>query len=330
MNATHRERDVASVLRIAIAKAREGDKAGARRLLQAAAEEHPTNEELWLWLAGLAESTRDAELYLQTVLTLNPDHARAQEGLRLLRAKQDAAPQEAPAALPESERLETQKAEPGESPAPSPPCPACGMPLPPDTSFCPTCGHMEGQPAAESLEDLDPVPTAVAVGNEMPGLALSIEQAEAIDDCLERIAYESEASCIILADVSGQLISERGRMDGMNTQVLSALAAGELSATKEMARLVGERARFSLLLHEGHERSVYLSHVGEHLLLIIVFDSETPIGLVRIILKKAVRELAPIMERRGTGSAGESLDGDFARLVGDELDSTLDFTTDWD
>jgi predicted regulator of Ras-like GTPase activity (Roadblock/LC7/MglB family) len=191
---------------------------------------------------------------------------------------------------------------------------------------------MEGQPATENIEELEPVPvpTEVEVGNEMPGLALSIEQAEAIDDCLERIAYESEASCIILADVSGQLISERGRMDGMNTQVLSALAAGELSATKEMARLVGERARFSLLLHEGHERSVYLSHVGEHLLLIIVFDSATPIGLVRIILKKAVRELAPIMERQGAGSAGGSLDGDFARLVGNELDSTLDFTTDED
>jgi hypothetical protein len=70
--------------------------------------------------------------------------------------------------------------------------------------------------------------------------------------------------------------------------------------------------------------------VGEHLLLIIVFDSATPIGLVRIILKKAVRELAPIMERQGAGSAGGSLDGDFARLVGNELDSTLDFTTDED
>jgi predicted regulator of Ras-like GTPase activity (Roadblock/LC7/MglB family) len=328
MNAIHQQRDVASVLRIAITKAREGDKAGARRLLQAAAEEHPTNEEVWLWLAGLAESAQDAELYLQTVLTLNPDHARAQEGLRLLRAKQGTPPP----ASPKPEELGPQEPEPVETPAPSSACPECGMPRPPDTSFCPTCGYMEGQPATENIEELEPVPvpTEVEVGNEMPGLALSIEQAEAIDDCLERIAYESEASCIILADVSGQLISERGRMDGMNTQVLSALAAGELSATKEMARLVGERARFSLLLHEGHERSVYLSHVGEHLLLIIVFDSATPIGLVRIILKKAVRELAPIMERQGAGSAGGSLDGDFARLVGNELDSTLDFTTDED
>jgi predicted regulator of Ras-like GTPase activity (Roadblock/LC7/MglB family) len=160
---------------------------------------------------------------------------------------------------------------------------------------------------------------------------LSIDQAEAIDACLERMAYESEASCIILADVTGQLISERGKTVGVNTQVLSALAAGELSATQEMARMVGEQARFNLLLHEGENRSVYLSPVGHKMLLIIVFDQRTPIGLVRIILKNAVDELGPILEWPKTKDSEEdaevrsTLDGDFAQQLEDEFDASMDF-----
>ncbi len=281
--------DVASVLRIAVAKAHAGDKAEARRLLLAAVEEDPLQEDLWLWLAGLAESVDDARLYLETVLSLNPEHTRAREGLRRL-GVEPVSPPEAP---PDAVTFEA----PG-----TPPPPAARPERPP-----PVDAH-----------------------GELRGLTLSVAQAEAIDAALERMAYESEASCIILADITGQLIAERGASASMNTQVLSALAAGEISATQEMARLVGERARFSLLLHEGDERSVYLSHVGDQLLLIIVFDSDTPIGLVRIILKQAVTELVPLMEAgaQEDEERGDTLDGDFAQLVEHSLDSTLDFTPD--
>ncbi len=275
-------RDVDSLLRIAVVKARQGHKAEARRLLLAAVEEDPLQEELWLWLAGLAESVDDARLYLETVLSLNPEHARAREGLRRLGVE----PPLPPVAPPEAATFESP---PEESPG-------------------------------------EPAPRVDAHG-ELRGLTLSVAQAEAIDVALERMAYESEASCIILADITGQLIAERGASASMNTQVLSALAAGEIAATQEMARLVGERARFSLLLHEGDERSVYLSHVGDQLLLIIVFDSDTPIGLVRIILKQAVEELAPLMEG-GPEEESAPLDDDFARLVEHSLNSTLDFAPD--
>jgi predicted regulator of Ras-like GTPase activity (Roadblock/LC7/MglB family) len=167
------------------------------------------------------------------------------------------------------------------------------------------------------------------VGELAPSFSLSVEQAEAIDGCLEKMAYESEARCIILADVTGQLIAERGQVSTMNTQVLSALAAGELAATHELARLVGERARFKLLLHEGENQSVYLSDVGEQLILVIVFDNDTPIGLVRMVLKQAVEELAPILVRASSGhgggaGVGGTLDSDFAQLLENELDSSLE------
>lgn len=190
-------------------------------------------------------------------------------------------------------------------------CPECGTALAPGQQECPVCA-LDG---------------ALPYGELAPSFVLTIEQAEAIDACLESMAVDSEARCIILADVSGQLIAERGETAAMNTQVLSALAAGELAATHELARLVGERARFKLLLHEGERQSVYLSDLGEQLILVIVFDNDTPIGLVRTVLKQALDELAPILVEAGGGRATDvhgSLDQDFAQLIESELDSSLE------
>jgi predicted regulator of Ras-like GTPase activity (Roadblock/LC7/MglB family)/ribosomal protein S27AE len=284
-------------------------------------------------LAGFSDSLTDAQMYLETVLALNPEHAKAKAGLAMiekrLQDKRASTDPSTPEAVSVVHFEEDEAAELGERT-----CPKCGKAMDADAAFCPACGYMEGRPAVEEVQDLEPIPTPSTGGNVSdeisPSFTLSIDQAEAIDACLERMAYESEASCIILADVTGQLISERGKTVGVNTQVLSALAAGELSATQEMARMVGEQARFNLLLHEGENRSVYLSPVGHKMLLIIVFDQRTPIGLVRIILKNAVDELGPILERSTTDRGGDdevrsTLDGEFAQQLEDEFDASMDF-----
>jgi len=155
-------------------------------------------------------------------------------------------------------------------------------------------------------------------------LSISVADAEDIDLCLKNIAYDSEARTIILADSAGRLIAERGRREDLNTQVLSALAAGELAATNELARLVGESARFKLLLHEGERQRVYLSDVDEKLILIVIFDNDTPIGLVRIVLKQAVEKLTPLAKRlavkRKDNDEAERIDGDFFDQIESELD----------
>lgn len=147
---------------------------------------------------------------------------------------------------------------------------------------------------------------------------LSEQQIEAIDACLERLHWETEARCVLLADITGQLISERGAAGKMNTAVLSALGAGELAATKELARLVGEEARFRMVLHEGSKNNVYLSDVGEEMLLITVFDEQTPIGMIRLFTKEVVGELLQIISQ--PKSAGLSGNEDML-----QTDDILDF-----
>lgn len=328
--------DSQGTLKAAIQQARSGNKEKARQMLLDIVETDPSREAVWLWLAGVAEELEDAQVYLETVLALNPNHKQAQKGLALVKQR-IAEAQETEKQAPQEGMPQTAPTAPAPQPAQEmTSCPSCGHANPEEAPFCPNCGHLEGKSAVEEVSDLQPIPATaqpadppINVNDEVsPSFTLSIEQAEAIDTCLERMAYESEASSIILADVTGQLISERGKTTGINTQVLSALAAGELSATQEMARLVGEKARFNLLLHEGEERSVYLSPVGHKMLLIIVFDGRTPIGLVRIILKNAVEELGPILERPAHAS-NEDIDNplneEFAQELEDELDASLDF-----
>jgi predicted regulator of Ras-like GTPase activity (Roadblock/LC7/MglB family) len=125
-------------------------------------------------------------------------------------------------------------------------------------------------------------------------IKLSIQQLDEIGVCLTALHWETNARCVILADFTGQVIEAQGSVAQVNTAVLSALAAGELAATREMARLVGEEARFKLLLHEGQKQSVYLSDVGEEMVLVTVFASSTPIGMVRLFTRDAVDELKRI------------------------------------
>ena len=132
------------------------------------------------------------------------------------------------------------------------------------------------------------------------------------------------ASTILLADISGQLITQRGNTEDMNTQILSALAASDFAATSEMAKLVGEDAKFKLLFHEGEKRNVYLSNVGDNFFLVVVFDVSVTLGLVRIYTKKAIQNLLNVFETTEQGEdASAIIDQDFSSMLGDMLDESF-------
>ena len=154
---------------------------------------------------------------------------------------------------------------------------------------------------------------------------LNGKQYEAITKVLSALATKTKASAILFADMSGQLISQRGHTEDMNTTVLSALAASDFAATSEMAKLVGEEAKFKLLFHEGEKRNVYLSNVGDDFFLVVVFDVSVTLGLIRIYTKKAIEDLLSALEEQGEeGETTEKMiDDDFSSLLGDALDDNF-------
>lgn len=156
-------------------------------------------------------------------------------------------------------------------------------------------------------------------------IILNGKQYEGIIKVLSELATKTKASAILFADMSGQLISQRGNTEHMNTTVLSALAASDFAATAEMAKLVGEEAKFKLLFHEGEKRNVYLSNVGDYFFLVVVFDVNVTLGLIRIYTKKAIQNLQETLEAESDDGEIDKniIDSDFSSLLGDALDESF-------
>lgn len=72
------------LLREAIRTAQQGDRATARQMLQQVIVRDERSELAWIWLATVADSPTERRRYLERVLEINPNNARARQALRKL------------------------------------------------------------------------------------------------------------------------------------------------------------------------------------------------------------------------------------------------------
>jgi len=117
---------------------------------------------------------------------------------------------------------------------------------------------------------------------------------EKIDFCLDKVVSTSLAHSVLLIDRSGQLIAHHGNTPGIDVLSLSALTAANFGATAEIARILGEE-EFTLLFHKGRSENVYFSAVGEHVIMVTLFDDRTSLGLIRLQINKIIGELSTIL-----------------------------------
>ncbi len=130
--------------------------------------------------------------------------------------------------------------------------------------------------------------------NLRSGLVLYPAQQEAIEDLLTGLAQNTPAHFILLADVTGQVISTRGGQNSKNTVALGSLVAGDLAASHEIARLTGQYQDNQMVLREGQSTHTFIGEAGHHLALLVQVSTETPLGWARMVIKKAARQLAEI------------------------------------
>lgn len=115
-----------------------------------------------------------------------------------------------------------------------------------------------------------------------------------INYCLSKIVSSSMAHSVLLIDRSGQLIAHHGNTPEIDILSLSALTAANFGATAEIARLLGEE-EFTLLFHKGRSENVYFSAIGEHVIMVTLFDDKTSLGLIRLQINKIIDELSKIL-----------------------------------
>ncbi|MBU1220556.1 roadblock/LC7 domain-containing protein [Myxococcota bacterium] len=114
-------------------------------------------------------------------------------------------------------------------------------------------------------------------------------------EALDKLVNDSECITALLISREGVSIEESGNTGYLNTTALAALIAGMFTATREVARMVGEE-HFSILLQQGTNRHIHISLINETVMMVIIFEDYQRIGKVRYEAKKASEVIANIMQ----------------------------------
>ena len=166
--------------------------------------------------------------------------------------------------------------------------------------FCPASG------------DEKPVPMA-----DTP-ILLREQQYHQIKAVLARLRMDSAAKVVFLVEKDGQEIAVLGEVANLDTTSLASLAAGNVAATGGMAELIGEK-EFPTLSHEGEKESIHISVIGR-ILLIIVFDERSSLGLVKLRSKQVSHQLAAMFDEI-TRADNNDLESPFAGITDEDIDS---------
>jgi predicted regulator of Ras-like GTPase activity (Roadblock/LC7/MglB family) len=140
----------------------------------------------------------------------------------------------------------------------------------------------------------------------------------------QRLVKDSNAKGVFIVDRNGQMITEAGEMQGIDTTSLASLTAGSVAATGGLAKIVGED-EFPVHFHQGQKDNLHISLIAGRIILVVIFDDRSSLGLVRLRVKKAGAQLAKVFEEiqkkteqsRATGGAGTP----FAEITDEDIDN---------
>ena len=149
-------------------------------------------------------------------------------------------------------------------------------------------------------------------------ILLREQQYHQIKAVLARLRLDSSAKVVFLVDKDGQEIASLGEVGNLDTTSLASLAAGNVAATGGMAQLIGEK-EFPTLSHEGERESIHISVIGR-LLLVVVFDERSSLGLVKLRSKQISPQLATLFDEIANADNGD-LESPFAGITDEDIDS---------
>jgi predicted regulator of Ras-like GTPase activity (Roadblock/LC7/MglB family) len=130
-----------------------------------------------------------------------------------------------------------------------------------------------------------------------------------IQAILAKMQRELHAELVLLITRSGQPIVISGSAQNIDCTALSSLAAANLAATDGLANIVGEK-EFSVLVHQGRRRSLFISDLLKKFSLVLVFDASASSGLVRykckhtiLLLENVIRDFQQRIAKKETVTA---------------------------
>ena len=124
--------------------------------------------------------------------------------------------------------------------------------------------------------------------------ALSKTDVEKMNRVLQELLAQSEAVGCVVCDYSGYVLAQQG-VDSQDPLLISALGAGVFSASRELAKLLGED-KFSAVFHQGERKSIFICAVNLDVLLVVIFTNEASVGLVKLYSGPATSTMRQILD----------------------------------
>ncbi|MCA9602724.1 MAG: roadblock/LC7 domain-containing protein [Myxococcales bacterium] len=145
------------------------------------------------------------------------------------------------------------------------------------------------------------------------------EEVHQIQGIVDRLVREANARVVFIIDKNGQLIAGAGETESMDTTSLASLTAGNIAATGGIAKLLKEN-EFATQFHEGERANIHIQLVAQRVILVVIFDNKTSLGLVRLRVKKASEEIAKTLETMAA-KGDKKRDSPFAEITDDDIDN---------
>ena len=147
------------------------------------------------------------------------------------------------------------------------------------------------------------------------------EDARSIQAILVEFLRESGARTALIVDRTGQMITTAGEPPTFDPTAFASLTAADFSANDQLAKMIGE-PEFGALFHQGEKESMYLADIARRVILVVLFDNRTTLGLVKLRVKNTVGELNKVFEGMFSqdGAGRSKVETGFLGEAEDEID----------
>jgi predicted regulator of Ras-like GTPase activity (Roadblock/LC7/MglB family) len=154
------------------------------------------------------------------------------------------------------------------------------------------------------------------------GISITPNQDKAIDEILSALITKGPARFVLLTDKTGQIVSVCGERGKADLVAMGSLAAADLAASEEIARLTGEYQENQMILREGSKYHTTIYEAGPNLILMMQVSCETPLGWMRYLVRTASKEIVEVISTTPTDMTENVLDFrnlDMGNLVDDAI-----------
>ncbi len=156
----------------------------------------------------------------------------------------------------------------------------------------------------------------------LPQLVLYEEDQQKILVVANKLVEDANAKAVYLVDKNGQLICEAGELQNVDTTSLASLVAGNVAATAGLAKIIGE-PDFPIHFHQGERDNMHITLVAQRMILVVIFDERSSLGLVRLRVKRTGQTLSTLFDQIFKRSEAEFEDDNspFSEISEDDIDN---------